>query len=248
MLSHLAVSALVALVASSTLSTTNAFAPPTITSSRLNGGLAPVAKSRSSIAASSLQEEKTLTDTDEDILFGGSSIEYKGRNRVKTKTGAILPDNGNRPNPLDHSKDPLVIKLRTMRDTVTSCPANWKELANNCPDKRALLDEHYCDEKIDLTFREMEDKVRRSGAAFKNLGVKRGMNVAVLGENSAMWLIVVRSTILCQPALLLVLSIVSLLLLFAAMELIDLSFFPFVLGNIGPWDSTRRRGLGCPRC
>lgn len=77
-----------------------------------------------------------------------------------------------------------------MRDTVTSCPTIWKELAKNCPDKRALLDEHLCDEKVDLTFAEVEDKVRRSAAAFKSLGVKKGVNVAILGENSAMWLIV----------------------------------------------------------
>mmetsp|Transcript_25279 Transcript_25279/g.45513 ORF Transcript_25279/g.45513 Transcript_25279/m.45513 type:complete len:797 (-) Transcript_25279:203-2593(-) len=187
--SRLAVSALLALVASSSLSTTEAFAPST-TSSRLNEGFTSLAKSPSAIAASSLKEETSLTDADEDILFGGSSIEYKGRNRIKTKTGAILPDNSNRPNPLDHSKDPLVNKLRTMRDTVTSCPEIWKELAANCPDKRALVDEHMCDEKIDWTFEEVEDKVRRSAAAFKNLGVKKGVNVAVLGENSAMWLII----------------------------------------------------------
>mmetsp|Transcript_15121 Transcript_15121/g.32824 ORF Transcript_15121/g.32824 Transcript_15121/m.32824 type:complete len:801 (-) Transcript_15121:194-2596(-) len=189
--SRLAVSALVALAASSTLPTTEAFAPPS-SSSRLNLNgrhIASIGKSFTTIAAS-LQEEKTLSDSDEDVLFGGSSIEYKGRNRKVTQTGAILPDNSNRPNPLDRSSDPLVNKLRTMRETVTSCPAIWKELAINCPDKRALLDEHLCDEKVDLNFKEMEDKVRRSAAAFKSLGVKKGVNVAILGENSAMWLIV----------------------------------------------------------
>lgn len=183
--SCLAVSALLALVASRTFSTIDAFAPPTSSRRRI----ATIAKT-STAAAASLQEEKTLTDADEDILFGGSSIEYKGRNRKVSKTGAILPDNGTPPNPLDHSSDPLVNKLRTMRDTVTSCPAIWKELAANCPDKRALFDDHLCDEKIDLTFEEMEDKVLRSAAVFQSIGVKKGVNVAVLGENSAMWLIV----------------------------------------------------------
>ncbi|KAL7534573.1 hypothetical protein ACHAXR_005966 [Thalassiosira sp. AJA248-18] len=182
--SRLAVSALLALVASS-----DAFAPPT-SLSHLNGALTTsLAKPSSAISASSLQEE-TLTDSDEDILFGKSSIEYKGRNRKVSKTGAILKDNGVPPNPLDHSKDPLVNKLRTMRETVTSCPAIWKELATSCPDLTAVMDDHLCDEKINLTFEEMEDKVRRSAAAFKNLGVKKGVNVAILGENSAMWLIV----------------------------------------------------------
>lgn len=81
-------------------------------------------------------------------------------------------------------------KLRTMRETIQSCPAIWKELAKNCPNNRALVDEHLCDTKIDLTFAQMEDKVRRSAAAFQSLGVKKGVNVAILGENSAMWLIV----------------------------------------------------------
>lgn len=185
-----ALSALLALVASTCLTTTDAFSPSTKSPPPLHAGFTSFAKSSSAIAASTLQEEKALTDAEEDILFGGSSIEYKGRNRVKTETGAILPDNSNRPNPLDHSKDPLVNKLRTMRETVTSCPAIWKELAADCPDNRALLDEHLCDEKVDLTFEETEDKVRRSAAVFKNLGVRKGVNVAILGENSAMWLIV----------------------------------------------------------
>ena len=137
-----------------------------------------------------MEQTEVMSDEDEDVLFGGSSIKYPGRNRKVTKTGVVLPDNTNRPNPLDHSKDPLVNKLRTMRETVSSCPAIWKELAINCPDNRALVDDHLCDEKMDLTFKQMEDKVRRSAAAFKNLGVKKGVNVAVLGENSAMWLIV----------------------------------------------------------
>jgi long-chain acyl-CoA synthetase len=77
-----------------------------------------------------------------------------------------------------------------MRETVQSCPAIWRELKENYPDARALLDEHLCDTKIDLTFAQVEDKVRRSAAAFQTLGVRKGVNVAVLGENSAMWLIV----------------------------------------------------------
>ena len=183
--SCLAVSALLALVASCNFSTIDAFALPTSSRRRI----ATIAKTSTATAAS-LQEEKALTDADEDILFGGSSIPYKGRDRKVSKTGAILPDNGTPPNPLDHSSDPLVNKLRTMRETVTSCPAIWKELAASCPDKRALFDDHLCDEKIDLTFEEVEDKVLRSAAVFQSIGVKKGVNVAVLGENSAMWLIV----------------------------------------------------------
>merc|ERR1719401_2196979 len=187
MLSRLVLGALLALCASTT---TEAFSPSTKSSSPLIGIFNSLTVSPSTLAASTLQEEQTLTDAEENILFGGSSVEYKGRHRVKTVTGAILPDKTNPPNPLDHSKNPLVNKLHTMRDTVASCPAIWKELAADCPDNRALLDEHLCDENVDLTFEEMEDKVRRSAAVFKNLGVRKGVNVAVLGENSAMWLIV----------------------------------------------------------
>ena len=77
-----------------------------------------------------------------------------------------------------------------MRETISSCPAIWKELAENCPNRKAVIDEHLCDTKIDLTFAQMEDKIRRSASAFQELGVTKGVNVAVLGENSAMWLIV----------------------------------------------------------
>jgi len=142
-----------------------------------------------SLFSATIQDE-ALSDTDEDILFGKAAPQFPGRKRKVSKTGAILPDNSTPPNPLDHSKDPLVNKLRTMRDTVSSCPAIWKELAQNCPDNRAVLDEHLCDTKVDYTFAQMEDKVRRSAAAFKNLGVTKGVNVAVLGENSAQWLII----------------------------------------------------------
>ncbi|KAL3802184.1 hypothetical protein HJC23_001728 [Cyclotella cryptica] len=138
----------------------------------------------------SLQKETSLTDEDEDVLFGNPSIKYPGRVRKVTQNGVILPDKAHPLTPLDRSNDPLVNKLRTMRETIESCPAIWRELAEDCPDARALLDEHLCDEKIDLTFQQMEERVRRSAAAFQSLGVRKGVNVAVLGENSAMWLIV----------------------------------------------------------
>ena len=186
--SRLVSSALYVLFASLTLSATEAFAPRTSCGLNRRRIAKYVATSPPARAASST-EERTLTDADESVLFGGSSVERKGRNRKVTGTGAILPDNVNRLNPLDHSSDPMVNKLRTMRETVTSCPAIWRELAVICPDKRALLDEHLCDEEIDLTFEDMEDKIRRSAAAFQSLGVNKGVNVAVLGENSAMWLI-----------------------------------------------------------
>ncbi|EEC48472.1 predicted protein, partial [Phaeodactylum tricornutum CCAP 1055/1] len=84
----------------------------------------------------------------------------------------------------------LIGKLHTMRDTLRNCPQLWTELSRNCGDKRALLDEHMCDDKVDVTFAEMNTIVRKSAAVFQSLGVKPGVNVAILGENSARWLMV----------------------------------------------------------
>mmetsp|Transcript_12314 Transcript_12314/g.25018 ORF Transcript_12314/g.25018 Transcript_12314/m.25018 type:complete len:803 (+) Transcript_12314:56-2464(+) len=137
------------------------------------------------------KESPSLTDEDESILFGGPSPPFPGRHRKKDPaTGVILPDRSTPPNPLDFSQDPLVNKLRTMRETIDACPLIWKELSESCGDNRAILDEHLCDAKIDLTFREMELQVRKSAEIFRSLGVVKGRNVAILGENSAMWLIV----------------------------------------------------------
>ena len=178
LLSRLALGVLLA------VSSCGAFSPPT------TNHMITHPSTTTSLFSATIQDE-ALSDTDEDILFGESSPQFPGRRKhYVSKTGAILPDNSTPPNPLDHSKDPLVNKLHTMRDTVSSCPAIWKELAQDCPDNRAVLDEHLCDTKIDYTFAQMEDKVRRSAAAFKNLGVAEGVNVAVLGENSAQWLII----------------------------------------------------------
>jgi len=89
---------------------------------------------------------------------------------------------------LDYASDPLINDLRRMRDTITSCPQLWPELTKLCGNKRALLDEHLCDETVDVTFAEMNDIVHRSATIFQTLGVKKGNNVAILGENSARWL------------------------------------------------------------
>lgn len=135
--------------------------------------------------------EQEMTDSDEDFLFGGeSAVEFPARRRAKSRNGNLLPDRATPPNPLDHSKkDPLINKLRTMRQSLTTCPSIWKETAEIFPTRRALLDDHMCDEKVELTFAQMEETVRKSAAAFAGLGVTKGNNVAILGENSARWLI-----------------------------------------------------------
>lgn len=145
--------------------------------------------------ASTMEDQKTLTEEEEAILFGEDSPieEFEEARRKKDKFGNYLKaPNGSdqHHNPLDHSStNPLVNKLRTMRDMLDACPDLWGELAKHCPDNRALLDEHMCDDKVDLTFAQMDDMVRKSAAVFQKLGVEKGKNVAILGENSAHWLL-----------------------------------------------------------
>ena len=134
-----------------------------------------------------------MAPEDEMVLFGENEtpdIPFPARHRPMDRSGNVLEDTTLPLNPLDHSSDPLINKLMTMRSVITSCPQLWTELAKICPEKRALFDEHLCDEKIDVNFKEMEELVRKSAAIFANFGVKKGTNVAVLGENSARWLMV----------------------------------------------------------
>ena len=168
----IAAASLVALAATGA----DAFAP--------SHGVARCVPSSSLAAAATLEEQTKLSESEEDVLFGTPSTTHRS---VKTQTGVIR--SLNQPNPLDHSSDPLVNKLRSMRETIQACPLIWRELAEHCPDNTALLDEHLCDTDIDLTFSEVESKVRKSAQVFKELGVTKGVNVAILGENSAMWLL-----------------------------------------------------------
>jgi len=142
-------------------------------------------------------EDTTLTDLDEQILFGDSSstsnkkIPFPSPKRHRTRTGNLLPPTNVQPNPLDHSEsNALINKLNSVRQTLQSCPQIWSELAKYCPDYRALLDTHLCDTTVDLTFSQADEMVRKSAAVFKDLGVTRGVNIAILGENSAYWLLV----------------------------------------------------------
>eukprot|EP00591_Stephanopyxis_turris_P002300 CAMPEP_0195509018 /NCGR_PEP_ID=MMETSP0794_2-20130614/2071_1 /TAXON_ID=515487 /ORGANISM="Stephanopyxis turris, Strain CCMP 815" /LENGTH=789 /DNA_ID=CAMNT_0040636129 /DNA_START=62 /DNA_END=2431 /DNA_ORIENTATION=- len=164
-------------------------------------GFAPrvslLAEKRGGVMRLQLKEEDLMTSQDEEILFGeknsareGAPFEA-GRQRKVSRVGNLLESSNLPINELDHSpNDPLINALRKTRDTVTSCPGIWKDLSRLCPEKRAILDTHLCDETVDLTFGEMEETVRKSAAVFAKLGVQQGDNVAILGENSAKWLIV----------------------------------------------------------
>ena len=85
--------------------------------------------------------ETRLTVEEDELLFGEDRPPYPASHRRKSKTGNILKDPKVPLNPLDHSStDPLINKLRTIREVLTNCPTLWSELAQNCPDKRALLE------------------------------------------------------------------------------------------------------------
>lgn len=146
-----------------------------------------------SLHMSATKKQEQMTDQDEEILFGGSSAPqppYPSRQRHVSRTGNLLEASNLPLNPLDHSAtNPLINKLRSTRETLSSCPAIWPELSKVCPELPAIVDEHMCDEKINYSFADMDDVVRRSAAAFRSLGVEKGVNVAILGENSARWLV-----------------------------------------------------------
>jgi long-chain acyl-CoA synthetase len=123
-----------------------------------------------------------LSTDEQEILFGDGASSISA-SKIKSPRASALEEGS-----LDYASDPLINDLRLMRDTLTNCPQLWSELAKLCGSKRALFDEHMCDETVDVTFSEMNDLVRRSASVFQSLGVTKGQNVAILGENSARWL------------------------------------------------------------
>lgn len=122
-----------------------------------------------------------MSTTDHDVLFGDSEVISTPR-KVVHQNPLVMGS-------LEWSEDPLINDLRRMRDSVVHCPQLWTELAKLCGNRRALLDEHLCDEDIDMTFAEMNEITRKSATIFMSMGVKKGQNVAILGENSARWLV-----------------------------------------------------------
>ena len=151
--------------------------------------------SSSQVFLSAVDQEQKLSQQDEEILFGDEEglPSPVTAQRNKDRFGNILGgDQQHTPNPLDYATDPLINKLRTVREVVGSCPEIWSELAKHCPDQSAIYDQHLCDkgELIDLTFAQMNDAISKSAAIFASLGVGKGTHVAILGENSAYWLMI----------------------------------------------------------
>ncbi|KAL3931619.1 MAG: hypothetical protein SGBAC_011226 [Bacillariaceae sp.] len=141
-----------------------------------------------------IETKQGLTEEEEEILFGDlneSHPDYPLRHRKKDRSGNILADKSLPLNPLDHStSNPTINKLQTMREMLVNCPQLWSELAQITPSATAIVDDHLCDEKISLSFQEMDEIIRTSAAVFQSMGVTKGVNVAVLGENSAKWLMI----------------------------------------------------------
>jgi AMP-binding enzyme len=153
-------------------------------------------------------EDRLLTEQDENVLFGEDinsqvDAEYSSDKRQRDIYGNILTDPTRRGpgdggsekllfNDLDHVPDnPLVNKLRTMRDIVSNCPQIWFELAKILPNERALYDSHLCDTKIDLSFSEALVQIQKSASIFdKIFNGKRTKHIAILAENAAYWLLV----------------------------------------------------------
>lgn len=139
--------------------------------------------------ATKTPDSSELTQEDEDVLFGssGSAVAFDYPRSSAVNNGQ-QGDNSLQLNTLDHASDPLINKLRTLRETMTNCPSLWGELSKLCPERTALIDEHLCDDKINMNFRQMDEIVRKSATVFADLGIQKGNNVAILGENSARWL------------------------------------------------------------
>jgi AMP-binding enzyme len=141
----------------------------------------------------STEVENRLTDQEEEILFGDTiNGQVPSHERHRDKFGNLLVDKTMPLNPLDHSpNDPVINKLRSMRDSLQSCPDVWRQLATICPNLRAVYDEHLSDTVIDETFAQFSVSVQKSAAVFaQQLGVQLNAKVAVFGENSAMWLMI----------------------------------------------------------
>jgi len=136
------------------------------------------------------ESETSLSEEEEDVLFGEKNAPFDFPSKTLGRSGNGQADNSIQLNTLDHAKDPIVNKLRILRETLSSCPELWGEVAKICPEKIALIDSHLCDEELKLSFAEMNEIVRKSATVFADLGIKKGSNVAVLGENSARWLMI----------------------------------------------------------
>ena len=131
-----------------------------------------------------------MTEEDEDVLFGQETQPKPSGRRPKDRSGNVLANPSSTLNELDHPDNPLINKLRAIRNSkLESCPQVWTEVAEVNPDGIALIDEHLCDDKkISLTFKGMNAVVNQAALAFGRMGLSKGQHVAILAENSARWL------------------------------------------------------------
>eukprot|EP00565_Helicotheca_tamesis_P000672 CAMPEP_0185730396 /NCGR_PEP_ID=MMETSP1171-20130828/9725_1 /TAXON_ID=374046 /ORGANISM="Helicotheca tamensis, Strain CCMP826" /LENGTH=816 /DNA_ID=CAMNT_0028399427 /DNA_START=28 /DNA_END=2478 /DNA_ORIENTATION=- len=177
----------------------DAFVAPLSSSSKASLGLRRTGNEFGLLHLSTVQKDVEMSSDDEAVLFGeGGGVSTRKPSTRKssnpspasTQRRSTSPEDTGPLNPLDHSNtNPLINKLRSMRNNLENCPGIWSQLAKDCPNRRALLDEHLCDTKVEYTFKQMNEIVHKSARVFHDLGVTKGVNVAILGENSAQWLI-----------------------------------------------------------
>lgn len=148
--------------------------------------------SSSAVRATSMDTTKdTLTELDEEILFGDSEVtSISDHRRPKDVFGNVLKNNNRNQQPNNNnSRDPVVAKLQTIRESITSCPALWSAVAQVVPKQRALFDERMTEPAVDCSFQELATLVEKSAGVFQQLGIRKHDKVAFLAENAAHWLI-----------------------------------------------------------
>ncbi|GAX24010.1 long-chain acyl-CoA synthetase [Fistulifera solaris] len=140
--------------------------------------------------------KETLTEVEEEILFGDDTAMSDYR-RSTDVFGNVLNNynhnhnnnNNNKNNNPQPRQDPVVAKLQTIRESISSCPALWSALAQVVPEYRAVFDERWTEPAVDCNFQQMAAFVQKSAAVFQQCGIRKHDKVAFLAENAAHWLI-----------------------------------------------------------
>ena len=141
--------------------------------------------------ATSADTKESLSALDEEILFGTDDAVVSDHRREKDVFGNVLNNNNKQNNQHNNnaSRDPVVAKLQTIRESVASCPALWSAIAQVVPSQRALFDARLTEPAVDCSFQELSTLIQQSAGVFQQLGIRKHDKVAFLAENAAHWLI-----------------------------------------------------------
>ncbi len=124
--------------------------------------------------------KETLTEVEEEILFGDDTA-ISDHRRSTDVFGNVLNNNHNKnnnPQQPQQRPDPVVAKLQTIRESISSCPALWSALAQVVPEYRAVFDERLTEPAVDYNFQQMAVQVQKSAAVFSQLGIRKHDKVA----------------------------------------------------------------------